>query len=716
MPAAILHKVVRNRSGMPPEGFALYFQSKQLEGEAALSSWGVQKDATIEVKTRGRGGARFGGDLGDSAPKVDGGSAKDDGAIEMAVLKKYREAVKAAAEKDPKHAEIMAKFNELTKVDAPPTDYAKGVKSMTTIMNSIAVAKSKFAHGQPDTVKTEGLMSITSTICTEAPSIIALLTAAEVSTTASYVLPALGAVLGLVSAALAIYNVSAGNSGPSEQDILVSRFTTVIQDYHHADVQAKIEATETKSIRYFAEIYHSANNISATDLKSLFHEFVNPISATIAKLAVHVNNSAGVDSTTGVNAYSYILHSYPLFIRLRLGLFLLRIKPNFPATNLSASTPDMPSVYDLALNGALAKMRDMVTLLTKRPDSSKLGACSIFSCYAKASQAAIQQTAAQAKMCSEEGNDLAAELAKHKIFSLQSTGTKSYVGLSADYSSPLSNASGATTFVAFSTTEGSALNVQADDMDDEVYIYCAETDKYMSMKSSSGSYLYNGAYMRRNHWYAKAVQWNLWTLFGFPQVPSTPHKFHLKITGRYLDHGPPEVEAPKDILVSRFTTVIQDYHHTDVQAKITPTYHHTDVQAKGYIWSTSGPRRSSLQMRNLPRGASNACYLSISKKGPPGAEENVEFYYDGTREASTMASMKSYTFSNEWAFSFKNNTIAKAPNPTKARDSIPAEAEEGPNPLTLTLLGPLSNPNPLTLNLALTLTLSLSLSLYLTLG
>ena len=61
MPAAILHKAVSNRSGMPLEGFALYYQSKQLEGEAALSSWGVEKDGTIEVKTRGRGGAKKGG-------------------------------------------------------------------------------------------------------------------------------------------------------------------------------------------------------------------------------------------------------------------------------------------------------------------------------------------------------------------------------------------------------------------------------------------------------------------------------------------------------------------------------------------------------------------------------------------------------------------------------------------------------------------------------
>ena len=56
MPAAILHEVVSNRSGMPLEGFALCYQSKQLEGEAALSSWGVERDPAIEVKSRGRGG------------------------------------------------------------------------------------------------------------------------------------------------------------------------------------------------------------------------------------------------------------------------------------------------------------------------------------------------------------------------------------------------------------------------------------------------------------------------------------------------------------------------------------------------------------------------------------------------------------------------------------------------------------------------------------
>ena len=36
MPAATLHEAVSNRSGMPLEGFALYYRSKKLEGEAAL--------------------------------------------------------------------------------------------------------------------------------------------------------------------------------------------------------------------------------------------------------------------------------------------------------------------------------------------------------------------------------------------------------------------------------------------------------------------------------------------------------------------------------------------------------------------------------------------------------------------------------------------------------------------------------------------------------
>ena len=58
MCARTLLEAVSNRSRMPPGAFSLYYQSKQLEGEAALSSWEVAKDATIEVKTRGRGGVQ----------------------------------------------------------------------------------------------------------------------------------------------------------------------------------------------------------------------------------------------------------------------------------------------------------------------------------------------------------------------------------------------------------------------------------------------------------------------------------------------------------------------------------------------------------------------------------------------------------------------------------------------------------------------------------
>ena len=56
LPAAFLHEAFSNRSGVPPDHFELYYRGKRLEGEAALSSWGVRKNATIEVKMRGRGG------------------------------------------------------------------------------------------------------------------------------------------------------------------------------------------------------------------------------------------------------------------------------------------------------------------------------------------------------------------------------------------------------------------------------------------------------------------------------------------------------------------------------------------------------------------------------------------------------------------------------------------------------------------------------------
>ena len=58
LPAACLRKAFSDRSGVPPEHFELYYRGKRLEGEAALRSWGVEKDATIEVKMRGRGGVR----------------------------------------------------------------------------------------------------------------------------------------------------------------------------------------------------------------------------------------------------------------------------------------------------------------------------------------------------------------------------------------------------------------------------------------------------------------------------------------------------------------------------------------------------------------------------------------------------------------------------------------------------------------------------------
>ena len=60
MPAAFLHEAFSNRSGVPPSHFELYYRSKRLEGEAALASYGIGKDATIEVKMRGRGGGCVG--------------------------------------------------------------------------------------------------------------------------------------------------------------------------------------------------------------------------------------------------------------------------------------------------------------------------------------------------------------------------------------------------------------------------------------------------------------------------------------------------------------------------------------------------------------------------------------------------------------------------------------------------------------------------------
>ena len=56
LPATFLHEAFSDRSGVPLDLFELYYRGKRLEGEAALSSWGVEKDSTLEVKMRGRGG------------------------------------------------------------------------------------------------------------------------------------------------------------------------------------------------------------------------------------------------------------------------------------------------------------------------------------------------------------------------------------------------------------------------------------------------------------------------------------------------------------------------------------------------------------------------------------------------------------------------------------------------------------------------------------
>ena len=77
LPAAFLHEALSDRSGFPPDHFKLYYRGKQLGGEAALSSWGIVKDSTIEVKMRGRGGAPGmspdGGRLGPNPPAAGGG-------------------------------------------------------------------------------------------------------------------------------------------------------------------------------------------------------------------------------------------------------------------------------------------------------------------------------------------------------------------------------------------------------------------------------------------------------------------------------------------------------------------------------------------------------------------------------------------------------------------------------------------------------------------
>ena len=75
LPASFLHEAFSDRSGVPSDHYELYYRGKRLEGEAALSSWGVGKDSTIEVKLRGRGGVSTpgGSSGGDGAGGSDGG-------------------------------------------------------------------------------------------------------------------------------------------------------------------------------------------------------------------------------------------------------------------------------------------------------------------------------------------------------------------------------------------------------------------------------------------------------------------------------------------------------------------------------------------------------------------------------------------------------------------------------------------------------------------
>ena len=73
LPAAYLRKAFSDRSGVPLDHFELYYRGKRLEGEAVLSSYGIRKHATIEVKMRGRGGMEPGGSSDAGGSDVGGG-------------------------------------------------------------------------------------------------------------------------------------------------------------------------------------------------------------------------------------------------------------------------------------------------------------------------------------------------------------------------------------------------------------------------------------------------------------------------------------------------------------------------------------------------------------------------------------------------------------------------------------------------------------------
>ena len=105
LPASFLLEAFSDRSGVPLDFFELYYRGKRLEGEAALASYGIGKDSTIEVKMRGRGGmlpgaiGRGGSPDGRSLRRStrneaggggDGGSTADDGGFGSGSTEKVR--------------------------------------------------------------------------------------------------------------------------------------------------------------------------------------------------------------------------------------------------------------------------------------------------------------------------------------------------------------------------------------------------------------------------------------------------------------------------------------------------------------------------------------------------------------------------------------------------------------------------------------------------
>jgi hypothetical protein len=124
LPAACLRKAFSDRSGVPPEHFELYYSGKRLEGEAALRSWGVEKDAIIEVKMRGRGGGCVGAKEASSVkeaamaaavPQLAAGSAAEALQAVMGSSADSASTVRAAATEKATAAERMAAEKEVGK-------------------------------------------------------------------------------------------------------------------------------------------------------------------------------------------------------------------------------------------------------------------------------------------------------------------------------------------------------------------------------------------------------------------------------------------------------------------------------------------------------------------------------------------------------------------------------------------------------------------------